>query len=173
MSVLPQLGDKDPAQSGFWSVRESFVSFVLTNLPFIYPLIRGFIEKTRASTNKSGDRSRSKLATSGRNGYRLDSLPGQRPRHPDADSKEHIVSQYDVKPTVIESRRRVSLDEVSSQDSFTIVQQPQNQLRPVQGMNGASVSSQVSSARATPSENEPAQGIMVTRAYEWTVAERQ
>ncbi|KAJ4384377.1 hypothetical protein N0V85_008362, partial [Neurospora sp. IMI 360204] len=37
-------GNMDPAQTGYWSVRESFVSFVLTNMPMIYPLLRRLVE---------------------------------------------------------------------------------------------------------------------------------
>ncbi|KAL0471334.1 hypothetical protein QR685DRAFT_551955 [Neurospora intermedia] len=39
VSILTK-GNRDPAQTGYWSVRESFVSFVLTNMPMVYPLIR-------------------------------------------------------------------------------------------------------------------------------------
>lgn len=175
-ALLPQqLGNTDPAQSGFWSVRESFVSFVLTNLPFIYPLIRGVIEKTRTLTNKSGDRTGA-LST-GKNGYRLDSFHTPKPRQTDADSKKYLVSPNGIKPTPSEfTRERVSLDEASSQDSFTgIVHNTQRRTRTVQVQPGPEpmVSSQVSAVRGpAPAETEPGQGILVTRAYEWTVTER-
>lgn len=48
-----QVGNTDPAQSGYWSVRESFVCFVLTNMPMIYPLIKTFIEKSVSSASGS------------------------------------------------------------------------------------------------------------------------
>ncbi|KAI2618403.1 hypothetical protein GGR54DRAFT_648146 [Hypoxylon sp. NC1633] len=71
VSILT-LGDIDPAQSGYWSVRESFVSVVLTNLPMIYPMFRKFIEKTRSAN-------RSKATSQGDSrGYRLNSLPPNR-----------------------------------------------------------------------------------------------
>lgn len=40
-----QDGEDDPSQSGYWSVRESFVSFILTNAPMVYPLFKRWIEK--------------------------------------------------------------------------------------------------------------------------------
>ncbi|KAH7626048.1 FAD binding domain-containing protein [Sordaria sp. MPI-SDFR-AT-0083] len=43
VSILT-VGNTDPAQSGYWSVRESFVSFVLTNLPMIYPLFKRLVD---------------------------------------------------------------------------------------------------------------------------------
>ncbi|KAK5658179.1 hypothetical protein OQA88_2152 [Cercophora sp. LCS_1] len=64
------LGDIDPAQSGYWSVRESFVSFVLTNMPMVYPLIKGVVEKGMSSigVSKGGTRVNTE-------GYRLGSYP--------------------------------------------------------------------------------------------------
>ncbi|KAK6948123.1 hypothetical protein Daesc_009887 [Daldinia eschscholtzii] len=93
------LGDIDPAQSGYWSVRESFVSVVLTNMPMVYPIFRRFIEKGLSA-------SRSKVTSEGDSrGYKLSSLPGraaavgrnQKPSAPEAndtawDSEEHIMS---------------------------------------------------------------------------------
>ncbi|KAK6218448.1 hypothetical protein QIS74_06328 [Colletotrichum tabaci] len=95
VSILT-VGDVDPAQSGYWSVRESFVSFVLTNMPMVYPLFKGVIERSRnLSTNNNS-------ALSDSNGYRLGSYTGkQRPKsgsHPLSipngtkwGSDEHIV----------------------------------------------------------------------------------
>ncbi|KAJ4397778.1 hypothetical protein N0V93_002015 [Gnomoniopsis smithogilvyi] len=170
VSILT-LGNTDPAQSGFWSVRESFVSFVLTNLPFIYPLIRGVVDKTRASTSKSKDRTGA-LST-GKNGYRLDSFHTPKPRQTDADSKKYLVPQHDAKPVAPEAGERVSLDEASSQDSYSMVHNAQRRMRTVQSMSGPGVSAQVSAVRGpAPADTEPGQGILVTRAYEWTVTER-
>ncbi|KAI3554275.1 hypothetical protein CABS01_00960 [Colletotrichum abscissum] len=100
--LLSQVGDTDPAQSGYWSVRESFVSVVLTNMPMVYPLFKSVIDKSRnASTNKSG-------AMGDSQGYRLGSYPGkQGPRsHPLSipnettwGSDEHIVSSSVEKNT--------------------------------------------------------------------------
>ncbi|KAL7628549.1 hypothetical protein AAE478_000064 [Parahypoxylon ruwenzoriense] len=97
VSILT-LGDADPAESGYWSVRESFVSFVLTNMPILYPLFRDLIEKGR-SAGRSGNGSKK-----GSPGYRLGSLPsrleapGKRrqglsiPNGTSWGSNEHIVS---------------------------------------------------------------------------------
>ncbi|KAI0135943.1 hypothetical protein F4776DRAFT_671124 [Hypoxylon sp. NC0597] len=97
VSILT-LGDIDPAQSGYWSVRESFVSFVLTNMPMVYPMFRKFIEKGRSlSRSKATSQSDSR-------GYKLGSLPGRIeaggkrqqnslsvPSRVMWDSKDHIV----------------------------------------------------------------------------------
>lgn len=148
------------------------MSFVLTNLPFIYPLIRGFIEKTRASTNKSGGGTGA-LST-GKNGYRLDSFHTPKPRQPDADSKKNLVSQTKTKGIPSVSRERVSVDEVSSEESFSLVETTQRRMQSKRRESGGMVSAQVSAYRGpAPSDTEPSQGILVTRAYEWTVTERQ
>ncbi|KAJ3540157.1 hypothetical protein NM208_g5179 [Fusarium decemcellulare] len=96
VSILTK-GNTDPAQSGYWSVRESFVSFVLTNMPMVYPLVKRFIEK---SVTSSKGNSRPGLGDS--QGYRLESYKnkgGSRVRADERDlvetawgSKEHIVS---------------------------------------------------------------------------------
>ncbi|KAI1802410.1 hypothetical protein F4811DRAFT_573079 [Daldinia bambusicola] len=49
VSILT-IGDSDPAQSGYWSVRESFVCVVLTNMPMVYALFRGYVEKGLSAT---------------------------------------------------------------------------------------------------------------------------
>ncbi|TDZ49877.1 hypothetical protein CTRI78_v007776 [Colletotrichum trifolii] len=95
-------GDVDSAQSGYWSVRESFVSVVLTNMPMVYPLFKNAIDKSRnLSTNKN-----SGLGDS--NGYRLGSYPGKKSAHAHPlslpaetqwDSKEHIVNDSMEKGT--------------------------------------------------------------------------
>ncbi|OTB07666.1 hypothetical protein M426DRAFT_268103 [Hypoxylon sp. CI-4A] len=69
VSILTK-GDTDPAQSGYWSVRESFVSVVLTNMPMIYPMFRKYIDKTRIAT-------KSKTTQGDSRGYRLSSLPSR------------------------------------------------------------------------------------------------
>ncbi|KAI1205330.1 uncharacterized protein F4807DRAFT_464807 [Annulohypoxylon truncatum] len=66
-----RLGDVDPAQSGYWSVRESFVSVVLTNMPMIYPMFRNLVER---GINMSRSPGKSSLEDS--RGYRLGSVPG-------------------------------------------------------------------------------------------------
>ncbi|EGO59999.1 hypothetical protein NEUTE1DRAFT_80603 [Neurospora tetrasperma FGSC 2508] len=108
------LGDTDAAQSGYWSVRESFVSFVLTNMPMVYPLVKRFMEKSIISLS-GGTSGIRKDGVSGHNGYALDSTPssqkgGPRNRvvisktskHPLSDdtlwgSEENIVSSDDGK----------------------------------------------------------------------------
>ncbi|KAK1998000.1 hypothetical protein LX36DRAFT_49325 [Colletotrichum falcatum] len=95
VSILT-VGDTDAAQSGYWSVRESFVSVVLTNMPMVYPLFKSVIDKTRTgSTNKSNSLENS-------HGYRLGSYSGKRGPKPGSHplsipmettyaSDEHIV----------------------------------------------------------------------------------
>ncbi|KAM0427894.1 hypothetical protein ACHAPT_007353 [Fusarium lateritium] len=100
VSILTK-GNTDPAQSGYWSVRESFVSFVLTNMPMVYPLVKRFIEK---SVSSSKGNSRPGLGDS--QGYRLESYKNKsssRPRPDERDlgdtvwgSKEHIVATENI-----------------------------------------------------------------------------
>ncbi|KAF4969170.1 hypothetical protein FSARC_3546 [Fusarium sarcochroum] len=97
VSILTK-GNTDPAQSGYWSVRESFVSFVLTNLPMVYPLIKKFVEKS-VTSSKGGSRTPG-LGDS--QGYRLESYKNKntsrsRPDEVDLNdtawgSKDHIVT---------------------------------------------------------------------------------
>ncbi|KAH8882507.1 hypothetical protein GQ53DRAFT_812006 [Thozetella sp. PMI_491] len=111
VSILT-LGDTDPAQSGYWSVRESFVSVVLTNMPMVYPLVRGFLESTINSMSRTkGNGSNSNPY--GSNGYRLDSRnrPGRSGSHTGHKhplslpgdtrwgSEENIVRDSDMKTT--------------------------------------------------------------------------
>ncbi|PTD08223.1 Lipase 1 [Fusarium culmorum] len=96
VSILTK-GNTDPAQSGYWSVRESFVSFVVTNLPMVYPLLKRVVEKT-VSASKSGTRTPG-LGDS--QGYRLGDYKNKansRSRPDETDlgdtvwgSKDHIV----------------------------------------------------------------------------------
>ncbi|KAJ4367256.1 hypothetical protein N0V85_009139 [Neurospora sp. IMI 360204] len=74
VSILT-LGDTDPAQSGYWSVRESFVSFVLTNMPMVYPLVKRFLEKSIISLS-GGTSGNHQGGVSGQHGYPLGSNPG-------------------------------------------------------------------------------------------------
>ncbi|KAK4148604.1 hypothetical protein C8A00DRAFT_38820 [Chaetomidium leptoderma] len=71
-SIL-MLGNIDPGQSGYWSVRESFVSMVLTNMPMVYPLVKHFFEKGLSSLG--GSKSGTNLADS--HGYPLGSNTGR------------------------------------------------------------------------------------------------
>ncbi|ROV88060.1 hypothetical protein VMCG_10397 [Cytospora schulzeri] len=101
VSILT-VGDRDPAQSGYWSVRESFVSFVLTNMPMLYPLFRNFFEKVTSGISLSNTNGATRQAANNRQAYRLGSYPEARskPRNKDPDplpeetrfgSDEHII----------------------------------------------------------------------------------
>ncbi|MBE3047002.1 hypothetical protein IMZ48_31645 [Candidatus Bathyarchaeota archaeon] len=70
LTAKSQKGNEDPSLSGSWSVRESFVSYALTNMPMIYPLFKRFIEK--GVSMASGERG-TKSGLTDSNGYRLDS----------------------------------------------------------------------------------------------------
>lgn len=63
-----QNGDTNPAESGYWSIRESFVSLVLTNLPMVYPLFREYWNRLRCKSESTAGKS------SG-NSYQLGSFP--------------------------------------------------------------------------------------------------
>ncbi|KAK3947609.1 hypothetical protein QBC32DRAFT_270442 [Pseudoneurospora amorphoporcata] len=70
--------NSDPAQSGYWSVRESFVSVVLTNMPMVYPLLKRFLEQSIISLSggrTDSDEVKNKSGVPG-NGYPLSSNPG-------------------------------------------------------------------------------------------------
>ncbi|KAI9872230.1 MAG: hypothetical protein M1830_001881, partial [Pleopsidium flavum] len=64
--LLSILGETDPAQSGEWSVRESFVAVVVSNFPMVYPLFQRWYRKIRGQDTKSSSVDPS---------YRLDSNP--------------------------------------------------------------------------------------------------
>lgn len=91
--IPTQLGNVDPAQSGYWSVRESFVSFVLTNMPMVYPLVKRFFEKSFSSLGVG-----SKGRTTGKgdsNGYKLGStarIRDHRAGAAEAGTKQHPLS---------------------------------------------------------------------------------
>ncbi|KAK7940774.1 uncharacterized protein PG986_013161 [Apiospora aurea] len=88
-------GDTNPAESGYWSIRESFVSFVLTNLPMVYPLFREYSNqlpgKTGSTTGKSTE-----------NSYQLSSYPrkskNNRSRGPHTVPNEDIT--FDSKENI-------------------------------------------------------------------------
>ncbi|KAK0617798.1 hypothetical protein B0T17DRAFT_496331 [Bombardia bombarda] len=116
------LGDIDPAQSGYWSVRESFVSVVLTNMPMVYPLLKKALDKSISSfsggTNTPGGggiNGSSHVGESSHHGYRLGSHPSRKgkagnSKHPLSipddtrwGSEENIVdSNTDAKTTTTE-----------------------------------------------------------------------
>ncbi|KAI0880321.1 uncharacterized protein GGS22DRAFT_86469 [Annulohypoxylon maeteangense] len=70
VSILTR-GDTDPAQSGYWSVRESFVSVVLTNMPMVYPIFRNFVERGLSISRPPG------TSQGDSRGYKLGSIPGR------------------------------------------------------------------------------------------------
>ncbi|KAJ0120454.1 hypothetical protein J7T55_015181 [Diaporthe amygdali] len=121
-------GDSDPAQSGYWSVRESFVSFVLTNMPMLYPLLKSFLEKigtTMGFTNNNGESGR---ATGSGQAYRLGSYPDQHKKTKNRDpnpvpeetrygSNEHIVPANDESHGADSRSEGISLDD-RSHDPF-------------------------------------------------------
>lgn len=97
-----QVGDRDPAQSGYWSVRESFVSYVLANMPMLYPLLKRLFERVGCSITLSSPRGASGRAASSGQAYRLGGYPRSRskPRSKDPNpipeetrysSDEHII----------------------------------------------------------------------------------
>ncbi|KAK2036530.1 hypothetical protein LZ31DRAFT_561071 [Colletotrichum somersetense] len=158
VSILT-VGDTDPAQSGYWSVRESFVSVVLTNMPMLYPLFKSVIDKSRnASTNKN-----STLENS--NGYRLGSYPGKKgPKSgshplsiPDETrwaSDEHIVPNNPEKS--------IGVEEASIESSDKQIQ--------IQSTSTAQVASEASHVKRNPTKTRRYEGsghnhITVTKEY--------
>lgn len=169
---MSQEGDLDPAQSGFWSVRESFVSFVLTNLPFIYPLIKSYVDKTRSSANKSGNMTGERLGGTGKQGYQLDSLPSKRSerRLEGAGSQEHIVPQHPERqyPTTTLSINPGHGDGSSSQDSVTLANYERDLPSPGHGVSHTTAYAQAihTSSQFRPSDVGDSKGILVTRRIE-------
>ncbi|KAK8138116.1 hypothetical protein PG984_001496 [Apiospora sp. TS-2023a] len=74
-------GDTNAAESGYWSIRESFVSFVLTNLPMVYPLFREYFNQLRGKAGFTAGKS------SG-NSYQLGSFP-RRSKNNNSDSADN------------------------------------------------------------------------------------
>ncbi|KAF5025726.1 hypothetical protein F66182_2193 [Fusarium sp. NRRL 66182] len=162
VSILTK-GNTDPAQSGYWSVRESFVSFVLTNLPMVYPLIKKFIEKT-VTSSKGGSRTPG-LGDS--QGYRLESYKNKagarsRPERGEVDdtawgSKEHIVT----------AAGQVSGDDASIPGSDMMntdaYQKPYSRMQPVNIVEA--VGGNVPSHRNTWRQDTGAGNIVVTSEY--------
>lgn len=151
-------------------MRESFVSFVLTNLPFIYPLIKSYVDKTRSSANKSGNLTGERLGGTGKQGYRLDSMPGDRSgRRERAGSQEHIVSlqhperQY---PTTTLSTKP-SHDDSASLDSVTLAAYGRDLPSPGHGISRTTAYAQVvSSTAGRPPQGGDSKGIVVTRSID-------
>ncbi|XXG93815.1 hypothetical protein Hte_000064 [Hypoxylon texense] len=152
VSILT-LGDVDAAQAGYWSIRESFVSTILTNMPMVYPLFRKFIEKTGSTLT------RSKTANQGDSkGYKLGSTPGRsehtgRRQKPSASvpndttwgSKENIV---------VEQQRTLT---GSSDDNDTSLELPKHQAGIVSFAEG-----EAPGRMRSPGPND---GIVVTTEY--------
>ncbi|KAK7427619.1 hypothetical protein QQZ08_005894 [Neonectria magnoliae] len=112
VSILTK-GNTDPAQSGYWSVRESFVSFVLTNMPMVYPLVKRFIEKS-VSSSKGGSRGPG-LGDS--HGYRLKSFKNEGSSRPRADERDLVETAWGSKDHIVTTetsdKAQLSGDDVS------------------------------------------------------------
>ena len=154
-----QLGNIDPALSGYWSIRESFVSFVLTNMPMVYPLVKRYYEKGLSSVASkgggatTGDTSRSQ-------GHRLGSVLQRKPNkgaHPlslpgDTNcwaSNENIV-------VVDERSEYAKTGDSSSAEEL-----------PIQGAKTVQVSAGLMGhhQRGMSNHLEDGNGIVVTREY--------
>ncbi|KAL2285461.1 hypothetical protein FJTKL_08131 [Diaporthe vaccinii] len=163
-------GDSDPSQSGYWSVRESFVSFVLTNMPMLYPLLKSFLAKigtTLALTNNNGESGR---ATSSGQAYRLRSYPNHHKKTRNKDpnpvpeetrygSNERIVSLDDQ-----------SRDAASSGGGAAVDDQPHDPFQVAGVFEPARVAvcsgpGPSDARRPTPIDYTSSGGIMVTREY--------
>ncbi|KAK3324783.1 hypothetical protein B0T19DRAFT_465018 [Cercophora scortea] len=93
VSILT-LGDIDPAMSGYWSVRESFVSVVLTNMPMVYPLVKRYYEKsvtTLSGTTANNELSGSNNTDESSNSYRLSN-------NNNPDGKRKIMTKNTIHP---------------------------------------------------------------------------
>lgn len=125
-----QVGDKDPAQSGYWSVRESFVSFVLTNMPMLYPLLKRILQKVGSTISSDTN---GVTGPGGSNGqpYRLGSYPDDRSKPKTRDpnplnefgSDEHIIMEpaEDSRATSScqdTSEHEVDVDQRHARDTF-------------------------------------------------------
>lgn len=169
-AYLLQVGDSDPSQSGYWSVRESFVSFVLTNMPMLYPLLKSLFAKlgtTKALTNDNGGSGR---APSSGPAYRLSSYPDQHkktknkssnPMSEDAryGSDEHIFSLTDESHGVSSSAEGAAADG-QSHASFHVA--GNGEPARVTVCSGPSPSD---ARRPTPNDHSDTGGITVTREY--------
>ena len=165
-----QVGDTDPSQSGYWSVRESFVSFVLTNMPMLYPLLKSFLERigtTLALTNNNAGSGRD-ISTG--QAYRLGRYPNQHKKTRNKDpnplpeetrygSNERIVSLDG------ESRHAASRGDGPAADD-----QPRSPFYVADGFEPARVTlcsgpSASDVRRPAPIDHPIAGGIIVTREY--------
>ncbi|KAK7717253.1 hypothetical protein SLS64_002743 [Diaporthe eres] len=154
----------------YWSVRESFVSFVLTNMPMLYPLLKSFLAKigtTLALTNNNGESGR---ATSSGQAYRLGSYPNHHKK----------TRNKDPNPMPEETRygsneRIVSLDEqsrdaASSGGGAAADDQPHDPFQVAGVFEPARVTvcsgpGPSDARRPTPIDYTSSGGIMVTREY--------
>lgn len=167
---LLQAGDSDPSQSGYWSVRESFVSFVLTNMPMLYPLLKSFLAKigtTLALTNNNGESGR---ATSSGQAYRLGSYPNQHRKTRNKDPNPvPAETRYGSNERIV-SLDGESRDAASGGDGAAFDDQPHDPFHVAGGFEPARVTvcsgpGPSDARRPTPIEYTSAGGIMVTREY--------
>ncbi|RFN49049.1 integral membrane protein pth11-like protein [Fusarium flagelliforme] len=108
VSILTK-GNTDPAQSGYWSVRESFVSFVLTNLPMVYPLFKKLVERT-VSASKSGTNN---AGLGDSQGYKLESYKNKVHSRSRPDDTELGDTVWGSKDHIVANDGQVSLDDAS------------------------------------------------------------
>lgn len=165
-----QVGDTDPSQSGYWSVRESFVSFVLTNMPMLYPLLKSFLQKIGTTLALTNNNDASGQSTNNVQAYRLGSYPNQHKKTRNKDpnpvpeesrygSDEHIVSLGDD-----------SCDAGSSGEGAAVDEQSRGRFHVAAGFEPARVTvcsgpGPSDGRRPTPVDHTGAGGIIVTREY--------
>lgn len=157
------------------------MSFVLTNLPAIYPLIKGAVDKTKLSY---GSRSIGNITggadKSTGNGYRLDSYPkgsrAQKHKGTNSVTKPKIQHPWDSEEKIVDpamkSPASVGLEDRSSQEEIGSF---------VGDFRGADTKSPAVAARAVRGDfplqsfGQPGEGNgnPAARAYELRVSEAQ
>ncbi|KAI1849127.1 hypothetical protein JX266_005088 [Neoarthrinium moseri] len=110
VSILT-VGNTDPSQSGYWSIRESFVSEVLTNMPMVYALVRSFSHKIQGKPDYSkGQNSGSyQLGTYPRNRSGTGQNIRSAPNGTAFDSKEQIYIDEGQQPQTDDDERSLEL----------------------------------------------------------------
>lgn len=150
-------------QSVYWSVRESFVSFVLPNIPMIYPLVKGIIEKTRTLN-------RNRSNTSNINNYRRYHL-GTLSRPRGVPYKHPLSLPTLLDETTCDSNRQIDSDQehgpASNGDEASVGLPIQRPITP-QSPN-ITVPFKVHNGCSNQSGSEPDPHILVTKEY--TVAD--
>ncbi|KAL1848902.1 hypothetical protein Daus18300_013461 [Diaporthe australafricana] len=169
VSILT-VGDSDPSQSGYWSVRESFVSFVLTNMPMLYPLLKSLFQKlgtTKALTNDNGGSGR---APGSGQAYRLSSFPGQHKKTRNKSSNHMPTDALYGSDEHIFSLTNETHGAASSAEGASVDDQSHVPFRVAGNGEGARVTvcsgpSPSDVRRPTPTDHSNTGGITVTREY--------